>query len=128
MLNDGYENKKIILTKQLITHFLSIQIVRLQSAESHFMMSRYSEVVPPAVITFLKEFAASIESGNLQDIMENYGEKWEDINKLYHRTTSWPSAKTIQAQLQRKHQQLQNCKEICAKNKKSQNHSQVVIF
>jgi len=66
------------------------------------MMSRYSEVVPPAVITFLKEFAASIESGNLQDIMENYGEKWEDINKQYHRTTSWPSAKTIQAQLQLK--------------------------
>jgi hypothetical protein len=66
------------------------------------MTSRYSEVVPPAVISFLKEFASSIESGNLQEIMENYGEKWEEINKQYHRTTSWPSAKAIQAQLQLK--------------------------
>jgi len=58
------------------------------------------EKVPANVIEFLGQFSNSIREGNLEQIMENYSDRWESVCKLNYRATSWPSAQAINVNLQ----------------------------
>jgi len=71
-------------------------------------MSQHDRV-PTEVTDFLTDFSNCIREGDLQLIMENYSDRWENITKQNYRATAWPAAASLKLNLEGEFRNLFLC-------------------